>query len=171
MRSDDGVNYFSKPACVVDPAPTLADGRAPRGLTADGWVRTTGWLQFGHHTVSSAHLAAVAGLLWGVFGAAALVGSSPVAAGVLVLTLPVLCGASWWLFTSRLRPASSARNIATKPADELSPGDVVRLHGPIGPVGRVTAVTFGENVEVDLHGGGRRSWARVQQMHIAELLS
>lgn len=171
MRSEDPVNYFSKPAGVVEQAPSLADGRPPRGLTAEGWVRTTGWLQFGRHPVSSAYVAALAGLLWGLAGAAGLVDRSAVAAGALAVTTPVLCAGSWWLFTTRLRPASSARNVATKHADELAPGDVVRLHGSIGPVGQVTAVTFGEKVQVHLHGGGRRSWARRRTTHIAELLS
>lgn len=171
MRSEERVDYFSKPAHDADAAPGLPDGRPPRGLTAGGWVRTTGWLQFGEHPVNSALIAAMTGLLWALIGAASLISTSPVAAGILILTAPVLCGALWWLFTTRLKPASSARNIGTKHANELSPGDVVRLHGSIGPVGQVTAVTFGEDVRVDFHGGGHQSWPRRQVVHIAELLS
>ena len=168
MRTDE-VDLFRTPVRTGS-APRLADGRAPRGLTPGGWVRTTGWLQVGHHTVSSALLAATAGLLWALVAAAALVRTSPVTAGVLVLTAPVVCGGAWWLVTARIMPASPARNTGTKHADELVPGDVVRLHGVIGPVGRVVAVTPGEPVEVVFHGGARESWARSRTVHLAQLL-
>ncbi|MFI6096407.1 hypothetical protein ACIA8G_12675 [Lentzea sp. NPDC051213] len=170
MQTEERIDLFSKPA-NVDRAPTVVDGSPPRGLTSGGWVRTTGWLQVGDHPVSSAHLAAVVGLLWAVVGAAALVGTYPVAAGVLVLTVPVLCGVSWSVFTGFLRPASRARNVGTRYADELAPGDVVRLHGSIGPIGQVTSVTSGEEVLVDFHGGEHRMWAPSQVVHVAELLS
>jgi hypothetical protein len=169
VRPEDHVDLFSKPVHTAEPG--LADGRPPRGLTSEGWVRTTGWLQVGDHPVSSAHIAAMVGLLWALVGAAPLVSTFPIAAGVLVLTVPALCGASWWLFTARLRPASSARNIGTKHASELLPGDFVRLYGSIGPIGQVTLVTFGEDVRVTFHGGEHQSWARRQVVHIAELLS
>lgn len=170
MRTEASVDLFSKPADVHETAPRLAGDRPPRGLTSGGWVRTTGWLQFGHQPVSSSLVATLAGLLWALVAAAALVRTVPVAAGVLVLTVPVVCGGSWWLFTTWLKPASPARNIGTKPAGELTPGDVVRLHGSIGPVGQVKALTFGENVRVDFHGGVHQSWSRRQEVHIAELL-
>ncbi|MDX3659190.1 hypothetical protein PV646_17930 [Streptomyces sp. ID05-26A] len=161
--ADDGVS----PAT----APSTVDGGVPRGLTPDGRVRTTGWVQAGDHPVSSALLAALAGLLWALVAAAALVSERPVAAGVLTLTVPVVCGVSWWLFTTRLRPASTARNLGTSRADELEPGDLVRLHGSIGPIGQVTEVVVQDDAEVVFHGGERRTWAREHVVHLAELLS
>ncbi|NKE60411.1 hypothetical protein FXN61_27920 [Lentzea sp. PSKA42] len=171
MWTEDRVDLFSKPVHDDDTAPALAHGGPPRGLTGDGSIRTTGWLQVGDHPVSSAHVAAVAGLLWALVGAAALVSTFPVVAGILVITTPVLCGASWWLLTTRVRPASSARNIGTKRADELAPGDLVRLYGSIGPIGQVVAVICDEGVRVTFRGGGKRSWTRGQVVHVAELLS
>ncbi|MFD4668917.1 hypothetical protein ACFWNN_04230 [Lentzea sp. NPDC058450] len=172
MPTEDEVDLFSKaaPAPAADPGPRLADGRTPRGLTPGGWVRTTGWLQVGHHPVSSALLAAVAGLLGAVVIAAALVRTQPVAAGFLVLAAPVVCGGAWWLFTTRLKPASPARNIGTAPANELSVGEHVRLYGSIGPVGQVAAVTVGEDVEVDFHGGARQTWPGDRTVHLVRLL-
>lgn len=170
MMTENRVDLFSKPFDDAGTAPVLAEGVPPRGLTPDGWVRTTGWLQVGHHPVKSAHLAAVTGLLWALVASVALMATDPVAAGVLVITTPVLCGAAWWLFTTRLRPASMARNVGTSRAEDLSPGDVVRLHGSIGPVAQVTAVTPGEVVRVDFHGGEHQTWAPHQVVHIAELL-
>lgn len=171
MRTEEHVDLFAKPADVAGTALTRPDGEPPRGLTPDGWVRTTGWLQVGDHPVSSALLAALAGLLWALVGAAALVREFPVAAGIVTLTVPVMCGVSWWFFTTTLRPASSARNVEAVPAEDLASGDVVRLHGSIGPIGQVSAVTVDEDVKVDFHGGAHRSWARGQMVHVAELLS
>ncbi|WP_439657385.1 hypothetical protein ACSHWB_34005 [Lentzea sp. HUAS TT2] len=179
----DDVDLFAEPvadAALETPdgvdlptgtAPTRPDGEPPRGLTPDGSVRTTGWLQVGDHPVSSALLAALAGLLWALVAAAVLVREFPVAAGVLTLTVPVACGVLWWLLTTWLRPASTARNVETCRAEELEPGDVVRLHGSIGPVGRITEVVVGEDVRVILHGGNERTWAPDQTVHLAELLS
>lgn len=168
MRTEDGIDLFSKPA---EPAPVAALGKPPRGLTDDGWVRTTGWLQVGDHPVSSVHVAALTGLLWALVGAAVLVQDFPVVAGVLVLATPVLFGFAWWLFISRVRPASVARNIETKRADELVPGDLVRLYGSIGPVAQVTEVVFGADVGVTFQGGLHESWAPDRVVHVAELLS
>ena len=168
MRTDDGIDLFSKP---VEPVPLLAQGKPPRGLTESGWVRTTGWLQVGDHPVSSAHVAALAGLLWALAGAAVLVRDFPVTAGVLVLAVPVLCGVAWWLFTSRVRPASVARNVETKYADELAAGDLVRLYGSSGPVAQVTGVVAGDEVDVTFQGEVRQSWPRDRVVHVAELLS
>ncbi|WP_086666128.1 hypothetical protein [Lentzea kentuckyensis] len=171
MRSDDHVDLFRKPDDGAGAEPVASRGSSPRGLTSAGWVRTTGWLQFGDHPVSSAHLAALAGLLWGVVGAAVLIRAHPVAAGVLVASAPALCGGSWWLLTAVVWPASSACNIGRKPVDELVPGDLVRLHGSIGPVGQVAAVTFGDDVRVAFHGGGCEVWPRRQEVHLVELLN
>ncbi|SMC54887.1 hypothetical protein [Lentzea albidocapillata] len=169
MRTEEHVDLFAERA-DADSTPTRVDGGRPRGLTAEGWVRTTGWLQVGDHPVSSVLLAALAGLLWALVGAAALVTEFPVAAGVLTLTTPVLFGVSWWLFTTRLRPASTARNVDTCRADELEPGDTIRLHGSIGPIGEVAEVALDDDVRVVLYGGGRRTWARDDVVHLAELL-
>ncbi|ANZ40300.1 hypothetical protein BBK82_34000 [Lentzea guizhouensis] len=169
MPADGQADLFREPV-LTDTAPSLADGRAPRGLTPGGWVRTTGWLQVGHHAVSSPLLAATTSTLWALVAAAALVRTFPVLAGVLVLATPVVCGGSWWLVTARIKPASPARNTGTKHADELAAGDVVRLHGSIGPVGRVVAVTVGERAEVVFHGGSHGSWDRGRTVHLAQLL-
>ncbi|GHH39746.1 hypothetical protein [Lentzea cavernae] len=148
----------------------LPDGRSPRGLTTGGWVRTTGWLQVGRNPVSSVVVAALTGLVQALVAAAALVRAYPVTAGVLVLVTPVVCGGAWKLFTTRLKPASPARNTEVKQADELSPGDVVRLFGSIGPIGQVTAVEVGDEAEVDFRGGLHRSWPRDRTVQVAELL-
>lgn len=169
MRTEDHVDLFAEPV-EADSTPTRVDGGRPCGLTAEGWVRTTGWLQVGDHPVSSVLLAAVAGLLWALVGAAALVTEFPVAAGVMTLTIPVISGVSWWLFTTRLRPASTARNVDTCRADELEPGDTIRLHGSIGPIGQVVEVALDDDAQVVLHGGARRTWARDDVVHLAELL-
>lgn len=171
MPTDDHIDLFRKPADVVDTAPSLAGGARPRGLTKYGWVRTTGWLQFGHHPVSSSLVAAAVSLLCALVWAAALVTTRPVEAGVLVIATPMLCGVLWWLFTVLVRPASAARNIATKRCDELAPGDLVRLYGSIGPIGQVAAVTSGKDLRVAFHGGAQRVWAREHVLHVAELLS
>ncbi|MGW4209198.1 hypothetical protein ACWEIJ_14515 [Lentzea sp. NPDC004789] len=163
MRTEDGIDLFSE----ADPEPGVEEATRPRGLTEGGWVRTTGWLQVGDHPVSSIHLAALVGLLWALVGAAVLLGTYPVAAGVLVLAVPVLCGGFWWLLVTRLRPASAARNVGVKRADELVPGDLVRLYGTIGPVGEVVGVTSG----VEFRGGLRQSWPGDRVVHVVELLS
>ena len=168
MRTEEGIDLFSKP---VDLVPLETDGRPPRGLTEEGWVRTTGWLQVGDHPVSSVHVAALAGLLWALAGAAVLFRDFPVLAGVLVLAAPVVTGVGWWLFTSRLRPASTARNVAAKPARSLVPGDLVRLYGSIGPVGQVAAVALGADVGVTFQGGLQRSWPADRVVCVAELLN
>ncbi|SDJ43786.1 hypothetical protein SAMN04488074_10259 [Lentzea albidocapillata subsp. violacea] len=170
MRSEDRVDLFAEPI-DVEPAPRLEDGRPPRGLTAQGWVRTTGWLQVGDRPVSSACVAAAVGFLWAPIVAVTLMAAFPVAAGILVVTAPAVSGAAWWFFTTWVRPASSARNIGLKRASDLFAGDVVRLYGSIGPVGRVTAVVRDNNVRVDFHGGGRQTWAPSRVVHVAELLS
>jgi hypothetical protein len=170
VPTEDHVDLFT-PARTAKEEPCLADGRTPRGLTAGGWVRTTGWLQFGDHPVSSALMAALLGMLCAMVTAVLLVSTFPVAAGVLVVVVPLLSGAGWGILTTLVKPASTARNLGTKHADKLSPGDVVRLYGSIGPVGQVTAVTFDEGVRVSFHGGGHRSWARRERVHVAELLS
>ncbi|GGU27630.1 hypothetical protein [Lentzea flava] len=171
MQTDTGIDLFRKPPEITDPPPSLDHGKPPRGLTKAGWIRTTGWLQVGDHPVHSAHVATVVGLLWSLVVAAVLVTAFPVVAGVLVLTVPVLCGGFWWLFTTFLRPSSLARNVGTKQADSLSPGDLVRLYGSIGPIAQVTEVALGSDVRVTFHGGSHRSWARDQVVHLAELLS
>jgi hypothetical protein len=165
VRTEDGIDLFSEP--VADPDPSREPVTRPRGLTEGGWVRTTGWLQIGDHPVSSIHLAALVGLLWALVGAAVLVGTHPVVAGWLVLVVPVLCGGFWWLLVTRLRPASAARNVGVKRADELVPGDLVRLYGSIGPVAEVVDVTSG----VEFAGGLRQSWPGDRLVHVVELLS
>ncbi|MET8758728.1 hypothetical protein [Lentzea sp. NPDC004782] len=171
MSTEDHVDLFREQVPAADPKLCLADGSPPRGLTAEGWVRTTGWLQFGDQPVSSALMAALLGMLGAMVGAVLLLTTFPVAAGVLVVLVPVLCSAVWGTVITWVRPASSARNIGAKHAEELAPGDVVRLYGSIGPVGQVVEVTFELGVRVVFHGGGHRTWARREVVHVAELLT
>lgn len=171
MSTEDHVDLFREQVPAADSKPCLADGSPPRGLTAEGWVRTTGWLQFGDQPVSSALMAALLGMLGAMVGAVLLLDTYPVAAGVLVVVVPVLCSAVWGIVITWVMPASSARNVAKKHAEKLVPGDVVRLYGSIGPVGQVVEVTFEQGVRVVFHGGGHRFWARREVVHVAELLT
>lgn len=127
MSTEDQVDLFSKPGIGAGTEPRLAADRPPRGLTADGWVRTTGWLQLGDHPVSSALMAALLGMLCAMVAAVLLVSTFPIAAGVLVVVFPVLCGGVWGILITFVKPASLVRNVGSKHADKLSPGDVVRL--------------------------------------------
>lgn len=174
MTGESQVDLFNKAVLPTETetetAPCLADGRPPRGLTPDGWVRTTGWLQFGDRPVGSAYIVALAGLLWALVVAFALLPTTPVASGAVTLLVPVLAGMSWSFFITRVKPASAARNIGTTRAADLSPGDTVRLCGSIGPVGHVTAVTVDEDIRIDFHRGVHRSWAPDHVVHRVELL-
>lgn len=170
MLTEDGIDLFRKPA-DDGAAPGRADGERPRGLTKAGWVRTTGWLQVGDHPVHSAYVTGLVCLLWAPIGAARLLSAFPVAAGVLVLTTPVLCGGLWWLYTAYVRPSSLARNVGTKHAHELEAGDLVRMCGSIGPVGQVIEVISGDEVRVVFYGGARQTWPRHEVVHVVELLS
>jgi hypothetical protein len=163
---------FAKRHTTVDgvDGPRLANGDRPRGLAADGLVRTTGWLQFGSRPVSSALIAALVGLAVTALIIAAFITSAPPVGGLIAL-LPALFYCGWRLLTVRLLPASTARAIGTAPASEVTDGSWVRLHGSIGPVAQV-ASTRPDNdlVEVTFVGGHQRSWPQQHRLHLAELL-
>jgi hypothetical protein len=161
-----------------DPQPTC-DLR-PRGLTDQGLVRTTGWLQLGTHPVSSGLITAIICLLVSLVAAIALLPAYPVLSGLCVLLIPAAGYGVWHLVTTRLAPASTAHNIGTTPAGQLHPGIWVRLHGTIGPVGQVAHVhperddppstdDSADVVHVTFTGGIRKTWSGDHQLHIAEL--
>ena len=166
---DEGVSVdlFGNPKPVE-----AADGPSARGLLHDGLVRTTGWLQFGAHTISSEVVCALAFLLHGLVIAIAIVSTNPVIAGLTVLAAP-LCGwAVCRLLTVCLLPASRTRNTGMVEARQLVPGEWVRLHGSAGPVGQVAAVTSGSdgNLAVRFAGGHKRDWPADHRLHVVELL-
>jgi hypothetical protein len=150
--------------------PRLANGDRPRGLAADGLVRTTGWLQFGSRPISSALVAALIGLAVAALTSAAFVTSIPPIGGLIVL-LPALCYCGWRLLTVRLLPASTARAVGTALASEVTGGSWVRLHGSIGPVAQVASTRADSDlVEVMFVGGHQQSWPQQHRLHLAELL-
>ncbi|KAA5834339.1 hypothetical protein ABT337_11150 [Saccharopolyspora hirsuta] len=135
----------------------------PRGQRPDGTIRTTGWLQLGRHPISSGIWAALAGAAPGL----ALVDL----AAWLPLALPALTCTAWYATTRWLRPASPAINRERLRADELLPGDPVRLHGPIGPVGIVEQVTpdTEQHVRVRFTGGTHRVLPADARCHLVHL--
>jgi len=150
--------------------PRLADGTSPRGLQETGLVRTTGWLQFGSRPVSSAFLAALAAFPVAAALVAALVTTVPVV-GILIALLPTLCYGGWRLLTTRLRPASAARDIGTAEVDDVAEGSWIRLHGTIGPVAQVASASAESGlVELTFVGGVSRSWPSGHRLHLAEVL-
>ncbi|TWP42179.1 hypothetical protein FKR81_43130 [Lentzea tibetensis] len=119
-------------ASHVDPEPIpmvrLPDGAAPRGLRPDGTVRTTGWVQFGKLPVSSGFWAA----------SAAFFATVPLHPWLPVVATP-LGYLVWKWCTTRWRPSSQAVNTRRTPAEDLEPGQHIRLYGTAGPVGEVSA--------------------------------
>lgn len=161
------VDLFGNPKPVE-----LAEEPSPRGLLDDGLVRTTGWLQFSTQGVRSEVVCALIFLLHGLVIAVALVASNPVLAGITALAAAP-CGWALWRLTTQLRPASRARNTHTIEARHLAPADWVRLHGSIGPVGRVASVTTpdgDQDLDVRFAGGTRMNWPADHQVHVVELL-
>ncbi|WP_434449240.1 hypothetical protein [Lentzea sp. E54] len=154
-----------KPAEVVEKP-------SARGLLDDGLVRTTGWLQLGTHAVSSEAFCALVFLLHGLVIAIALVPANPVLAGLIVLAAPPCGWALWRLVTTRLLPASRTRGTGTVEARLLVPGGWVRVHGSIGPAGKVTSTTSGgdEEVTVWFAGGLWRVWPVDHQVHVVEVV-
>lgn len=159
--------------------PRLANGGQPRGLSANGLVRTTGWLQIGRHQVSSGLVAAVVGLLAGIAAAAPVVRTAPVGAGVVIVSMLVVYGV--WRLSLWLVPASAARNIAVVSAGSLCPDSWVRVYGSIGPVAQVEVCRMARDgalatthpdgaIEVGLRGGATVSWPCQHQVHLVELL-
>jgi hypothetical protein len=150
--------------------PRLRDGGTPRGLVGNGIVRTTGWLQFGHRLVSSAFVAALAGLPVAAVIIAALVTTVPPVGGLIAL-LPALCYGGWRLLTFRLVPASVARNLGAVAVEDVEAGGWLRLHGSIGPVAQVDSTRAGSTVvEVTFVGGICQSWPRGHRLQAAEVL-
>jgi hypothetical protein len=151
-----------------NPKPAEQAEPSPRGLLDDGLVRTTGWLQFGTRGVRSEVVCALIFLLHGLVIAVALVVSNPVLAGITVLAAAPCGCVLWRLTTVLLRPASRARNTHTIEARHLAPADWVRLHGSIGPVGRVGSVTTpdgGQELNVRFAGGTRKDWPADHEVH------
>ena len=139
----------------------LPDGSMPRGLCANGTVRTTGWLQIGRTPISSGLWVVLAGFFLTIpFG---------------VPWLPFLCGAlgfaGWKMWTLRLRPSSRAVNLEAKPVAELLPGEWFRLYGSAGPVAEVEALQLDSAgwLHVWLRGGRELTLApdyRVQRVDL-----
>jgi hypothetical protein len=171
LAVDEFFTRFAERRVAAKQELSLPDGSPPLGLAADGLVRTTGWLQFGTRPVSSALVAAVVGLMVAVMVTVAVLPAFPGVAGLIPL-LPSVCYALWRLLTVRLVPASGARNIALATAQQLQVGDWVRLHGSIGPVGRVArnSVEDGGVCRVTFVGGTEREWSPDDRLHLVELV-
>ncbi|TDD32403.1 hypothetical protein [Saccharopolyspora elongata] len=135
----------------------------PRGHRPDGTIRTTGWLQLGARPISSGLWAALAGAALGL----ALIDLNI----WLPLILPAAAYALWFATTRWIRPASAATNLEQVYADELLPGDAIRVYGPIGPVGIVDQVTpaTNEQVLVRFTGGTQRFLPADARCHLVAL--
>ncbi|MER7011796.1 hypothetical protein ABT324_10250 [Saccharopolyspora sp. NPDC000359] len=135
----------------------------PRGQRPDGTIRTTGWLQLGRHPISSGVWAALAGAASG-FALIDLATWLPAA-------LPALTCTAWYATTRWLRPTSPAVNRERVRADELLPGDPIRLHGPIGPVGIVEQVTpdTQQHVRIRFTGGTHQTLPADTRCHVVHL--
>ncbi|HEY0500158.1 MAG TPA: hypothetical protein VGD48_30725 [Kutzneria sp.] len=171
LAVDEFFTAFAQRRKEARPNLSLPDGSRPRGLTADGLVRTTGWLQFGSRPIDSALVAAAVGLLAAIMITIRVLPSFVGISGLVPL-LPAICYLSWRALTKRLRPASGSRNLKTVSVLELRVGDWVRLHGSIGPVGEVAALAaeIGGRREVEFLGGVKREWSRYDRLHLVELL-
>ncbi|GAA2793840.1 hypothetical protein [Saccharopolyspora taberi] len=156
------------------PAPTTRDDLhqplpsprpTPRGLRPDGTIRTTGWLQLGHRTISSGLWAALTGLTLGL----ALIDLT----SWLPLILTATGYATWHAQTRWIRPASTAVNLHRTTADRLTPGTAIRLHGPIGPVGIVDEITpvRRNRIRIDLDGGTHLTVPDTARCHVVDLRS
>ena len=144
--------------------PDQAPPTPPRGLSDDGTIRTTGWLQLGPLVISSGFWAALTGLAvglaltwWWVW---------------LPLVLAVAGPAGWWAWTRKLRPASRATNLRRVPATNLTPGTPIRLYGAIGPVAVVDTLTDddGDQVTVTFTSGHQRSLPPHRTCRVVEVL-
>lgn len=171
LAVDEFFTAFAQRRQAEPPNLRLPDGSRPLGLTEDGLIRTTGWLQFGARPIDSALVAAVIGLLAAIMVTIRVLPSFVGISGLVPL-LPAVCYVSWRTLTKRLRPASRCRNLKTVTAQELRVGDWVRLHGSIGPVGEVAAVAAERHGrrEVEFLGGAKREWSRHDRLHLVELL-
>lgn len=150
------------------------DEAAPRGLTEQGLVRTTGWLQAGSETVNSGLVTMIICLLLALVAALALLPLAPVASGLVVFLLPAGGYACWRLVTTRLAPASAAHNVDVVAAASLEAGTWVRLYGTVGPAGQVTLVEpstpdSSEEVLVTFAGGTTLTWPAEHEVHTVVL--
>lgn len=176
---DAGIELFATPAerepgpltpdDLVD-QPQLADGGMPRGLLADGLVRTTGWLQFGAQPISTGLVTAIIGLLVGVLVAIAIWSVGPAFSALAVLLFPGAGYGSWWLL-SRLRPASVARDLDVVPVTDLRTNDWIRAYGSIGPVAQVASVAPAADgaAVIRFFGGTTVTWPLDRQVQRIEL--
>jgi len=159
--------------------PRLPHGATPRGLGEQGLVRTTGWLQFRAHPISSGLITALISLLLTPVVALALLPVQPIVSGLCVPLFPALGYGCWFLITTWLVPASAARNTGIVAARELKTGTWVRVHGMIGPIGQVARVQpeqepasstkdSVERVRVSFAGGITTSWPHDHLLHTVE---
>ncbi|MDA3631158.1 hypothetical protein OU415_37430, partial [Saccharopolyspora sp. WRP15-2] len=91
----------------------------------------------------------------------------------LPAALPAVTWTGWFTTVRWLRPASPALNRERVHADELLPGDPIRIYGPIGPVGIVEQVTptTDEKVLVRFVGGTQRTLPTDTRCRIVHLLA
>ncbi len=176
---DAGIDLFGTPAepepgpltadDLVD-QPQLAGGGVPRGLLADGLVRTTGWLQFGAQPISTGLVTAIIGLLVGVLVAIALWSVGPAVSALALLLFPGAGYGAWWLL-SRLRPASVARDLDVVPVTDLRTNDWIRAYGSIGPVAQVASVAPAADgtAVIRYFGGTTVTWPLDHQVRRVEL--
>ncbi|MGI8313131.1 hypothetical protein [Saccharopolyspora hattusasensis] len=152
--ADADDTYFDSPNQPTTP---------PRGHQPDGTIRTTGWLQLGKIPISSG--------LWATLTGAALGLALIDLHAWLPLILPAAAFAAWFATTRWLRPASAATNVEQVNADELLPGDAIRIYGPIGPVGIVDQVTPANNQQVLVRftGGTQRFLPEDARCHLVQL--
>jgi hypothetical protein len=145
------------------PAVQLRDGSRPRGLLADGTIRTTGWLQVGTRPVSSGLWAAFTGFWFGLL----LV---PVFGGAPLFT-PLVGYLLWKWHTTKWRPASKAVNTGRVTASGVETGQLIRLYGSAGPVGKVAAIGADAEGRVRLRITGGQEFLRVplDQVCVVEL--
>jgi hypothetical protein len=150
--------------------PQLAGGGRPRGLMANGLVRTTGWLQLGTRLISTGLVAATIGLLLSVTLAVAGWPAGP-AAGITLPLIP-LAGYGLWRLLALLRPASRARNVGSVCVRDLRANDWIRVYGSIGPVGQVAVAGPGpgdDAVAVRFFGGATMNWPGEHRTPLVEL--
>ncbi|HEV3361037.1 MAG TPA: hypothetical protein VG247_29810 [Pseudonocardiaceae bacterium] len=179
---DAGMDLFATPAerepglltadDLVD-QPQLDGGGVPRGLLADGFVRTTGWLQFGAHPIGTGVVTAIIGLLVGVLVAIAIWSVGPAVSALAVLLFPGAGYGAWWLL-SRFRPASVARDLDVVPVTDLRTNDWIRAYGSIGPVAQVASVAPAADgaAVIRFFGGTTVTWPldrRVRRVELSEV--
>lgn len=144
----------------ADPAGAPSDFR---GTHPDGTIRTTGWLQLGNRPISSGTWAALAGATIGLSALDTL--------GWWGIALPLAGYTVWHAATQWIWPSSTAVNQGRVRADELTAGTMIRIHGPIGPVGivdKTTPASLNQTL-VRFVGGTQRFLPDHVHCHVVEL--